>query len=169
MGTLTSDSQTDLGEIQPALSIDCGIPSLLNWYALYNDCDAGKERDENSTRQESPDEPYLNLVAHDSEKEDTNGALAHADDHNTSYLAENFIFDSLPIYIGITHVSEQTAETISRRYSDKCGINNLEYLQIRKDLPGEQRPDRVLNLPKRHTPSNRQAQQHSESICVCRV
>lgn len=45
-GRITSDSQADLGKVDPAVARHRAVPCPLDWNALDNHNDAGEEGDE---------------------------------------------------------------------------------------------------------------------------
>lgn len=105
-GTHTSYSQTDLGEIKPAVSGSRRVPSFLDGNTLDDDGDAGEEGDEDRCREENPNEPDLDFVSHDSEEEDADSELAYTDDHEAGHLTEDFEFDGRPVDIRIADLRE---------------------------------------------------------------
>jgi hypothetical protein len=105
------------------------IPRFLHGYALDNNGDAGEESDDGRCRQESPYEPLLSRVPHDTEQEDADGTLAHANDHESGDLAEDFVHDCRPIDLGITDISKVLSEAVPCRNGDEDGIDDLQNLE----------------------------------------
>ena len=105
---LTSNGQSKLGEIQPAMPWQRRIPCLLDWNTLYNDTNAGKQGDYSGRYNEKPDDTDLDLASNESEEKDTDGALADTNDHKTSHLAENFPLDGGEVSNWITDLLEES-------------------------------------------------------------
>lgn len=109
IAALTSNSEANLRKVEPACSFDSWIPSLLHRQALYYDSDAGEQCDENGSRKEPPNEPNLDLISHNSKKEDANGTFANTDYHKTSHLAKHFVLDSCEVDGWITDLCVQSS------------------------------------------------------------
>lgn len=129
-GLLTSDSIANFRKVKPAMTWCCGIPGFLNWNALHDDSNAGKKRDDGGDCKTSPDNPNLDLVSHDSEEEDTNGTLSHPDDHDSSDLTEELIFDRCEVYDRITHFSKQPPQTIDSPHGNEGSVSYMENLNL---------------------------------------
>lgn len=112
---LTSDWKANLRKIKPARSWNSWVPSFLDWQALYYDSNTGEQREDNSKSKEPLDKTNLDLISHNSKKEGANSQLAYANSHNTSHLAEDFIFDGCEIDGRITDISEQSPQTVVAR------------------------------------------------------
>lgn len=84
------------------------IPSLLDRNTLYDDTNAGKQGDYSGRYNEKPENTDLDLASDDSEEEDADGDLAHADNHKTGHLTENFPLDGREVNCWITNLLEQS-------------------------------------------------------------
>jgi len=82
------------------------VPRLLNWNTLHYDSNAGEKRNESSDRKAAPDNPDLDLIPHNPKKKYADSCLAHTDDHDSSYLAEELILDGCEVYDWITDLRE---------------------------------------------------------------
>lgn len=81
-------------------------PSFLDWNALHDHGDAGEKCNESGDSKTAPDNPDLEFIPHNSKKKHADSSFAEANDHDPSYLAEDFIFDSCEVYDRITDISE---------------------------------------------------------------
>lgn len=137
----------------------CGVPGFFNRYTLHYHSDASKKSDDGRDCKASPDNPNLDLVSYDPEEKDTDGALSHPNDHDTSNLTEELIFDRSEVYDRIPHFGEQSPQTVDGPYGDEDSVGYMEDLNLLVQIETARRK---IFLPMQQQPNSRQARWRSE-------
>jgi len=120
--TLTSNSVADIGKVKPAFSWGRWVPRLLHRHTLDDDSDACKEGEHRRDEKAAPDNPNMNLVSYDAKKESPHGCFADANDHETSNLAEELIFNGSVIDCCITDIGVQLSQAVVCAYGDEDSV-----------------------------------------------
>lgn len=106
------------------------VPRLLDGYTLYDDGDTGKQCNQDGDCKTAPDDPNLDCVAHNTEKEHADSTFSHTNNHDSSNLAEKLIFDGCEVYGRVTNFREQSAQAVGTRYGHKNSVHYMESLNI---------------------------------------
>lgn len=110
------------------MSRGSGVPRFLDGDTLYYDSDTGEESDDSSDCEATPDNPDLDFVSDNPKQKHTNSTLSHPDDHNTSNLTEELIFNSGKIYDWITDFGKQSSQAIDARRGNEGSVKYMENL-----------------------------------------